>query len=86
MISSSPPYISQRIADAQEKVEKYNFDVRKHLLEYDDVMNQHRKVIYQYRRNILDGEEQMHDLVRDMIIQGVQDVFGQFCNTKKINT
>jgi preprotein translocase subunit SecA len=68
-------WVSSSIEGAQEKVEKNNFDIRKHLLEYDDVMNQHRKVIYSYRRDVLEGEEQMHELVRDMIISGVQNVF-----------
>jgi preprotein translocase subunit SecA len=69
--------VSSTIEHAQEKVEKHNFDIRKHLLEYDDVMNQHRKVVYMYRRDMLDGEEQMHDLARDMIVTGIQDAFSR---------
>jgi len=69
------PFVSKTIEHSQEKVEKHNFEIRKHLLEYDDVMNQHRKVIYQYRRNVLEGSEQIFELVRDMIIAGVQDIF-----------
>ena len=78
------PMISRMIEDVQEKVEKHNFDTRKHLLEYDDVMNQHRKVIYMYRRNVLDGEQQLHELVNDMIITSVQDAFARFMPTRAI--
>lgn len=71
--------ISRSIERAQEKVEKNNFDVRKHLLEYDDVLNNHRKVIYQYRREILDGADQLKGLVREMIGDIVQRLFGIHC-------
>ena len=47
--------ISRQIENAQAKVEGHNFDIRKHLLEYDDVMNQQREVIYAQRREILKG-------------------------------
>lgn len=67
-------FVSKTIESAQEKVEKQNFEVRKHLLEYDDVLNQQRTVIYDYRRDILDGGEQIYELVRDMITKTVQDV------------
>ncbi len=45
--------VSRAIEGAQKKVESHNFDIRKHLLEYDDVMNQQREVVYGYRRQIL---------------------------------
>lgn len=48
--------ISNSIAKAQKKVEGHNFDIRKHLLNFDDVMNEQRKVIYKLRKEILDGE------------------------------
>ncbi len=67
-------FVSKTIENAQEKVEKQNFEVRKHLLEYDDVLNQQRTVIYDYRRDILDGDEHAYELVRDMITKTVQDV------------
>lgn len=63
--------VSKVIEMSQEKVEKHNFERRKHVLEYDDVMNQHRKVIYRYRVDVLNGAQQMKDLVHDMIEQGV---------------
>jgi preprotein translocase subunit SecA len=66
--------VSRAIELAQERVEKHNFEIRKHLIEYDDVLNQQRVVIYQYRRDALEGEEQIYALVRDMIINVVTDL------------
>lgn len=71
--------VSRSIERAQEKVEKNNFDIRKHLLEYDDVLNSHRKVIYQYRREILDGADQIKSLVREMIADVVGRIFAVHC-------
>jgi len=65
--------ISRNIENSQEKVEKYNFERRKHLLEYDDVLNQQRTVVYEYRRNILEGEAAIFEMVRDLIVGAVQD-------------
>jgi preprotein translocase SecA subunit len=48
--------ITRAISNAQSKVEAHNFDIRKHLLEYDDVMNKQREVVYTRRRNLLSGE------------------------------
>lgn len=78
-------FISRTIENAQEKVEKHNFELRKHLIEYDDVLNQHRTVIYRYRREILESEENIYDLVRDFIIQTVQDTMERFCPTRRIS-
>src|SRR3989338_8179245 len=47
--------ISRSIESAQEKVEGRNFDIRKHLVEYDDVMNKHREVIYKKRNDVLEA-------------------------------
>ncbi len=47
--------VSRAIERAQKQVEGHNFEIRKHLLEYDDVMNKQREAIYQLRRDILDG-------------------------------
>jgi preprotein translocase subunit SecA len=49
--------VSRAIENAQKKVETHNFDIRKHLLEYDDVMNKQREVIYEERRKVLKGED-----------------------------
>ena len=60
--------ISRAIENAQTKVEAHNFDIRKHLIEYDDVMNQQREVIYRQRREALDGnslKSAIEDMIRD---------------------
>jgi preprotein translocase subunit SecA len=59
--------VSRSIERAQEKVEKNNFEIRKHLIEYDDVLNQQRTVVYNYRREILEGEEHLASLIRDIV-------------------
>jgi len=69
--------ISRAIENAQRKVEGHNFDIRKHLLEYDDVMNKQREVIYQQRRDVLDKSD-VSDVVQDMIDGLVDDVTGEF--------
>jgi len=58
--------ISRAIENAQAKVEGHNFDIRKHLLEYDDVMNQQREVIYRQRREALDGKN-LNETIKDII-------------------
>ncbi|MCX5854027.1 MAG: preprotein translocase subunit SecA [Deltaproteobacteria bacterium] len=54
--------ISKAIENAQKRVEGHNFDIRKHLLEYDDVMNRQRRVIYEQRKKVLKGEELWSDI------------------------
>lgn len=51
------PWVSKAIENAQRKVEAHNFDIRKHLLEYDDVANDQRKVIYEQRRDLMQIED-----------------------------
>ena len=58
--------ISNAIAKAQKKVETHNFDIRKHLLDFDNVMNEQRKVIYKIRRDILNDDGNT-DLINDFI-------------------
>ncbi|MCO5144352.1 MAG: preprotein translocase subunit SecA [Oligoflexia bacterium] len=60
------PWLSRAIENAQKKVEGHNFDIRKHLLQYDDVMNQQRKIIYEMRKEIL-GNETQRDLIIDFL-------------------
>lgn len=64
-------YISRAIENAQKRVEGQNFDIRKHLLEYDDVMNKQRKVIYDQRKKILKGENLWEDI--NEIIEEITD-------------
>ncbi len=58
--------ISNAIAKAQKKVEGHNFEIRKHLLEYDNVMNEQRRVIYKLRRDILDDNDNL-GFIKEMI-------------------
>jgi len=61
--------LSNQIAKAQKRVEGHNFDIRKHLLDFDNVMNEQRKVIYRLRREILNNEgnkELVHEMIDDM--------------------
>lgn len=78
-------FVSRTIERAQEKVEKHNFEIRKHLLEYDDVLNQQRKAVYSYRRDILEGEERIYELIRDLIINAVTDVVAWNCQTRTVS-
>ncbi len=67
--------VSRAIENAQKKVEARNFDARKHVLEYDDVINQQREVIYQQRRQILVGEnlkEQIFAMIRECIERAME--------------
>ncbi len=68
--------INRSIENAQTRVEGYNFDVRKHTVEFDDVMNQQRKIIYGDRRAILDGEN-LRDRVLSMLSDEVDSLVAQ---------
>ena len=59
------PWISKALEKAQQKVEERNFDIRKNLLKYDNVMNEQRKVIYEQRRELMEADD-VHDTVTDM--------------------
>ncbi len=59
------PWVTKAIENSQKKVEGRNFDIRKQLLEYDDVMNQQRDVVYSQRRELLEAED-VHDVIEDM--------------------
>ena len=73
--------VSRQIEGAQKKVESYHFDMRKHVLEYDDVMNVQRKVIYAERRKILEGES-VRENVLNFIESLVGDLVAGFCSTE----
>ncbi len=60
------PMVSKRIAQAQKKVEERNFEIRKNLLEYDEVMDEQRKRVYGFRQRILDGDN-CRDIVVEMV-------------------
>ena len=63
--------VSKAIENAQKKVEAHNFDIRKHLLEYDDVMNQQREVVYEYRRQFL-----ARSALRDTLFEFAEELSG----------
>jgi len=65
--------ISKSIESAQTKVEGHNFDIRRHVVQYDDVMNRHREVIYADRRQIVAGED-MSQKVADFIIGELESI------------
>ena len=59
------PWISKALEKAQQKVEERNFDIRKNLLKYDNVMNEQRKIIYEQRREIMESDD-LSDTIKDM--------------------
>ncbi len=67
--------ISRSIESAQTKVEGYNFDMRKHVVQYDDVMNKQRETIYTDRRKVIAGEP-LRDRILDMVAEEFDDVIG----------
>ncbi|MEN6331512.1 MAG: preprotein translocase subunit SecA [Smithella sp.] len=75
-------YISRAIENAQKRVEGQNFDIRKHLLEYDDVMNKQRKVVYEQRKKVLRGENLWND-VEEMVEEITDDFLFEFVDEKK---
>ncbi len=68
--------ITKSIENAQKRVENRNFEIRKHVLQYDDVMNQQREIIYKQRHQVLTGED-----LKDSIITMIEDVISQAVNT-----
>ena len=72
--------VTKAIENAQRKVEGHNFDIRKHLLEYDDVMNKQREVIYSQRRAILEGTD-VHALVADIMQELVAEIVAEFAQS-----
>ncbi len=69
--------LSKQIENAQKKVEEQNFLIRKRVLEYDDVMNQQREVVYEYRDRILGGED-MSDTARMQVAEAVERLVDQY--------
>jgi preprotein translocase subunit SecA len=67
------PWINKALEKAQQKVEAYNFEIRKQLLKFDDVMNDQRKVVYEQRRELMEADD-IADTVHDMRHQIVEDL------------
>ena len=74
--------VTRAIANAQKKVEAHNFEIRKQLLEYDDVMNKQREVIYRHRRAVLSGENLTADL-QDMMAGVVDSSLNIYCSAEQ---
>ena len=74
--------ISRRIESAQQTVEAQNFESRKHLLEYDDVMNKQREAVYGLRRQLLEGVEQKELILEDYVSGILSDLMDEFCAIK----
>ncbi len=73
--------ITRSIENAQKKVEAHNFDIRKHLIEYDDVMNKQREVIYTQRREILAGQSIRESFI-EMLDETVEDIVATYAIEK----
>ncbi len=78
----SHPMLSNVIETAQKRVEARNFSIRKNVLEYDDVMNQQRNLIYEQRREVLEGRD-LHNYYRRIICSVMENVLGNFIADKK---
>ncbi len=70
--------LTKQIETAQRRIESRNFDIRKHVLQYDDVMNQQRNIIYAQRKSVLMGEN-VHDNVMEMIQTLAQTTMDTYC-------
>lgn len=75
-------WITKAIETSQKKVEAHNFDIRKHLLEYDDVMNKQRMEIYSFRREILSGENHKSKIL-EMAENVLDDILSVYCPEDK---
>ncbi len=75
--------ISKRIEGAQKAVEAQNFEARKHLLEYDDVMNKQREAVYGLRRRLLEGLDQKDLIVEDYVSGILGDILDRHCPPKE---
>ncbi|MDL2235356.1 SEC-C domain-containing protein, partial [Christensenellaceae bacterium OttesenSCG-928-L17] len=72
--------ISKQIESAQKRVELHNFEIRKHVLQYDDVMNKQREIIYGERRRVLMGED-LHEYLLSMVHGTLEETVAHYCTT-----
>lgn len=75
--------IAKRIETAQRKVESRNFEIRKHVLDYDDVLNKQREIIYELRRKLLFGED-IHEKVLEMFDDVIRQLMEVYTNEKVV--
>ena len=73
--------LSKAIENAQRKVEAHNFDIRKHLLEFDNVMNVQREAIYEQRKDVLKGED-LWGMLEEMLGEVVENTVGEYIDEK----
>ncbi len=86
------PWMTSSVEKAQKRVEEHNFEIRKQLLKYDEVMNQQREVIYGYRRNVLQGSNlkyEILEMIKETIARKVEEVtsendYGENWNIDKL--
>ena len=73
--------VSRAIEQAQSKVERFNFDIRKHLVEYDDVLNKQREIIYKRRRRILEASSDSKEtFLKDEIMEKIENAILSLVN------
>jgi preprotein translocase subunit SecA len=73
--------LSKAIENAQRRVEAHNFDIRKHLLEFDNVMNVQREAIYEQRKSVLKGED-LWGMLEEMLDEVVENTVGEYIDEK----
>jgi preprotein translocase subunit SecA len=73
--------ITRAIENAQRKVEGHHFDIRKHLLEYDDVMNKQREIIYRQRREVLEGDN-LQQVLQDMVDEVIDGITAEIAQER----
>ena len=73
------PWVTRAIETAQKRVEAHNFEIRKHLLEYDDVMNTQRKIIYGERKQLLEGED-IREVVEGMLEEALDEILDLYAS------
>ncbi|MDO8657492.1 MAG: preprotein translocase subunit SecA [Candidatus Levybacteria bacterium] len=80
------PIVSRAIEQAQIKVEGFNFDIRKHLVEYDDVLNKQREIIYKERRRVLEAEKEKTEelLVRDEVVDKINNAISTIVSINSV--
>jgi preprotein translocase subunit SecA len=76
------PWVTRAIATAQKRIEAHNFEIRKHLIDYDDVMNNQRKLIYSERRQLLEGED-IREVIEGMIETVLEETIGLYVDEEK---
>ncbi|ACJ00042.1 preprotein translocase subunit SecA [Rhodospirillum centenum] len=87
------PWINKALEKAQTKVEAHNFDIRKNLLKYDNVMNDQRKVVYEQRRDVMDAEDvqdtvvsMRHEVIQEMVSKAIPpNAYAEQWNTDQLH-